>query len=131
MVTRSWRGRISDACHQVVRHRPDAVEESLCACGFRTGRIIRPSSFSRDAKGRHDKAGTLTKHTPEQNASGYVSMKRAIARCSPPRRSRIAKGPRTHCYSPLALARMANGDGCVLNVLDAMDDPYELVLGMF
>jgi hypothetical protein len=26
---------------------------------------------------------------------------------------------------------MAKGDGCVLNVLDAMDDPYDLVLGMF
>jgi hypothetical protein len=35
----------------------------------------------------------------------------AIARRSQRRTSRIAKGLRTRCYSPLALARIANGDG--------------------
>jgi hypothetical protein len=58
----------------------------------------------------------------------------AIARRSQRRLSRIAKGLRTRCYSPLALARIAKGDGSDLNQLkssNAMDDPYDLVLGMF
>jgi hypothetical protein len=51
------------------------------------------------------------------------------------RLSRIAKGPRARCYSPLALARIAKGDGSGLNHIEflsnAMDDPYDLVLAMF
>lgn len=58
----------------------------------------------------------------------------AIARRSQRRLSRIAKGLRTRCYSPPALARIAKGDGSLLNQLKSpnpMDDPHDLVLGMF
>jgi hypothetical protein len=55
----------------------------------------------------------------------------AIARRSQRRLSRIAKGLRTRCYSPLALARIAKGDGCVSIFRDAMGDPHDLVLAMF
>jgi hypothetical protein len=50
-----------------------------------------------------------------------------------PRLSRIAKGLRTRCYSPLALARIAKGDGCLHNLpklSNAMDDLSDLVTGM-
>ncbi len=53
-------------------------------------------------------------HQPwNKNVSGEVSRRAAIARRSQRRLSRIAKGLRTRCYSPpLALARIAKGDGC-------------------
>jgi hypothetical protein len=57
----------------------------------------------------------------------------AVARRSQPRLSRIAKGLRTRCYSPLALARIAKGDGCLHNLpklSNAMDDLSDLVTGM-
>ena len=55
-----------------------------------------------------------------------------IARRSQRRLSRIAKGLRTRCYSHLALARIANGDDCVPKYFrQAMDDPDDLILGMF
>src|SRR5436190_1543516 len=96
------------------------LRKDLCACGFGTGRIIRPSSFSKDGKERHNKAGTLTKRAPEQNASGYVSMSAAIGRRLQRRLLRIAKGPSDPPLFTTSARGIAKSDGCVLNVLDAM-----------
>jgi len=61
-------------------------------------------------------------------------MPGAIARRSQRRLSRIAKGLRTRCYSQLALARIAKGDGYLRGrpkISKAMDDHSDLVLAMF
>jgi hypothetical protein len=106
------------------RHGPSSGSSALADCVQVKGAAFDNGQKLFIGKGKH----------PEQNSRGDVRCPGAIARRTT---APVADSQRSTdlLLFTLALARIAKGDGCrpqrSAHISNAMDDPYDLVLGMF